>query len=375
MRETDIAPAILAISTSVPDTCITPGDYINFMTELLSLKGRKAAILYDFVKRIEIKKRYSVIQDFKKPSQEWQFFDNLHPSNFPSTEKRNNIYKKEALTLSYSSSQKALEEWGRPRNEITHIIYVSCTGLQAPGIECLLVNRLKLSPTVNRLAINFMGCFGAFRAISVASAIATQNLSHRILIVCTELCSLHAQPDLKVDTIISNALFGDGSASMVIGSRRIEGEQALWEVERCSSAIIDNCQKAMTWDLSNHGFVMRLGSKVPKLFRHHIAKFASSLLDSKTDASDADWPVHPGGKAILKAIEEECKLSREQTQCSWDIISNFGNLSSATFPFVLDLLRKQKRLPWAVGLGFGPGLSMEGILLKKIIHEKSQQST
>ena len=371
MRTATTNPAILAISTSVPKTYMKSEEYIVFMAELLSLEEDKASIMCDFVKRIEIKKRHSVIQDFKKPSQEWKFFNAQYPSEFPSTELRNSIYKKEALKLSYSSAEKVLKNWGRSRNDITHIIYVSCTGLQAPGIECLLVNKLKLLPTVERLAINFMGCFGAFRAISIAKAIAMQNSSHRILIICTEICSLHIQSDLKFDTIISNALFGDGSASMIVGSERIEGEQALWAIENCRSTVIDNSATAMTWDLSNHGFIMRLNSEIPKYFKSQIGKFASSLLDNKINASDADWPIHPGGKAILKAIEEECKLSRKQTQCSWDIIANFGNLSSATFPFVLDLLRKQKRAAFAVGLGFGPGLSIEGTLLEKISYENS----
>jgi|JI9StandDraft_1071089.scaffolds.fasta_scaffold102594_1 predicted naringenin-chalcone synthase len=45
-------------------------------------------------------------------------------------------------------------------------------------------------------------------------------------------------------------------------------------------------------------------------------------------------------------------------------------MSSATFPFVLKKLLKKPqkdRLPFAVGLGFGPGLAMEGILLEELL--------
>ena len=80
-----------------------------------------------------------------------------------------------------------------------------------------------------------------------------------------------------------------------------------------------------------------------------------------------DWAIHPGGKSILQAIEKALNLQPDQTAASWEILSKFGNMSSATFLFVLEFLSRQENLkPWAAGLGFGPGLSAEGILLHRI---------
>jgi predicted naringenin-chalcone synthase len=57
-------------------------------------------------------------------------------------------------------------------------------------------------------------------------------------------------------------------------------------------------------------------------------------------------------------------LQRFQTQSAWETLANYGNMSSSTFLFVLDQLAQQtKRQTWTAGLGFGPGLSIEGILL------------
>ena len=77
----------------------------------------------------------------------------------------------------------------------------------APGIEFSLVDSLTLPRTVNRLGINFMGCFGAFRGFSVARSIANEDENNRILLVCTELCSLHFQANETVHTFIENSLF------------------------------------------------------------------------------------------------------------------------------------------------------------------------
>ncbi len=357
--------AILNIATAVPDVCLAQDQYLDFVTHLLTLDQRYASIVRRFTQRAEINTRHSVIQDFKKSPSEWTFFNANAPDIFPTTQQRNDIYKIHAPALSYTVAKKVLDEWGQPRSHISHIIYVSCTGLQAPGIEFLLMTQLGLAPTTQRLAITFMGCFGAFRALAVANAIAQQDPKHRILIICTELCSLHIQPHLLMDTIIGNALFADGSTAMIVGSGQQSGEKPLWEIERCATAMIENSPHAMTWDVSDSGFVMRLSHEVPAYLRTKIGSFAHSLLDG-IQVSHADWPVHPGGKAILIAIEEVCKLDRRQTQSSWDTLGKYGNMSSATFPFVLLDLSKKSRLPWAIGLGFGPGLSIEGILLKTV---------
>jgi alkylresorcinol/alkylpyrone synthase len=76
---------------------------------------------------------------------------------------------------------------------------------------------------------------------------------------------------------------------------------------------------------------------------------------------------HPGGKRILLAIEEAMGLDRAQTQPSWDVLREYGNLSSAAVLFVLERWMKQHRpRPGAYGLlgALGPGLSTELCLLQ-----------
>lgn len=68
-------------------------------------------------------------------------------------------------------------------------------------MEFLLVNSLGLSRSVSRLSVNFMGCFGALAALRTAQAITTANPTHRVLIVCTELCTLHIQK-MRFDSTI-----------------------------------------------------------------------------------------------------------------------------------------------------------------------------
>lgn len=369
MREQINHPSILALATHVPTIPVTGEAYLSFVTQLLNLDATQSALVARFVTNSMINRRYTVVQDFITPPDQWTFFDHKNSSQLPDTQRRNEVYKKNAPELAYSAAKKALSQWGQSSNEITHIIFVSCTGLMAPGIECLLINKLGLSKNVQRTAINFMGCFGAFRALALAQAMAQQNSNHRILIVCTELCSLHIQPDMNLDTIISNAIFGDGSAAMIIGAYPRNTERPLWDIINCAASIVEFDSTAMSWDISNNGFVMRLAHDVPQHIKNNIHAFAQSVVAQHTTLSECDWAVHPGGKAILQAVEQACALSSDQTKSSWDVHAGFGNMSSATFPFVLEHLRPNQRKQYTLGLGFGPGLSTEGVLLKNVFNE------
>ncbi len=365
MREQAQA-AIFGIATALPDICLQAGDYIDFVTGLQNLDEKKHAIVKRMVERSEIKRRYSVVRDFVTPPEQWTFFDRTNP-NFCDTQKRNEFYKKEAPVLAARAARELLQQWQQPVTDITHIIVVSCTGVMAPGIEFLLLKELGLASNVQRLGINFMGCFGAFRALAVAQALALQSATNRILIVCVELCSLHIQSDMLLDTIIGNALFGDGAVAFLVGAQPRSVERPLFSIVRCASSMIECSLDAMTWDISNHGFVMRLSQEIPEFIRRKIHAFAQDLLPPGYEQEDVTWAIHPGGRAIVAAIEEACGLMRDQTSSTWHVMAEYGNMSSATIPFVLKHISEQKKQrPWTLGLGFGPGLSIEGILLNHV---------
>lgn len=360
--------SILGVATAIPEICVLPHEYVDFMQQLLDLTDAQAAIVNRFVERSEIKKRYTVIQDYKKHEDDWTFFSALRPRSLPCTKQRNDLYKQEAPKLAYQAADKLLQEWGGNRQDITHLIFVSCTGLLAPGIEFLLLDQLKLSASTERIALNFMGCFGSFRALAIANAIAQQNPAHRILIVATELCSLHIQGDLEIDTLVGNALFADGAAALLVGMVDGAFEKPMWDIIRYSSFALQDCHHAMTWDISNQGFVMRLSNQVPEHLRTKIGEFTQRLAGSDCTLQKSDWAIHPGGKSILQAIEQACQLDRIHTESSWQTLAQFGNMSSATIPFVLQHLQARQQFDWTIAVGFGPGLSVEGILLKNVDH-------
>jgi predicted naringenin-chalcone synthase len=359
-----VSSTILSVATAVPGHYFSQEDAAEKMIDMLGLNQEKSSALRTLYQHSAINRRHSVIEDFNKERSKWHFWGSDYPNQVPGMSQRNEIYQQEAPRLAYEAAKKAIERWGGDPGAITHVISVSCTGMVAPGIEFDLTQMLKLNPTVNRLGINFMGCFGAFKGLSVARAFAMENPCHRILVVCTELCSLHLQADLDPETTIANSLFADGAAAVIVGQEPLPHETPLWVINKTHSLKLDDTRDKMGWKASDRGFLVRLSYTVPVHIGRAIKAFVEQFVPETPSWKECGWAIHPGGKSILQAVERALSIGREQTQTSWDVLANYGNMSSATFLFILErLLMQRDRFPCLVGLAFGPGLSMEGMLL------------
>ncbi|SCA64233.1 hypothetical protein SCG7086_CW_00010 [Chlamydiales bacterium SCGC AG-110-P3] len=358
---------ILALDTEVPKTCVSQEEFSSVATRLLGIPNSKTRLLNRIVAGSQIKKRHVILADFLDDASQEMFFRRDDKGQLPGTGKRNQLYKKEAPKLAEAVCYKTLKQWGGDPKAITHVISVSCTGMIAPGIEFLLIKLLGLSRNVERLGINFMGCFGAFKGIAIAKALAMENANHRILVVCTELCSLHFQEDQNTDTMVANSIFADGAAAVIVGVEPRKGEKPLFEIHNQGSAALDDSLDDMTWEATDHGYQMRLSASVPTLLENNILPFARRIIGSTPSFNQCMWAVHPGGRSILESVAKACALQREQLSASWKVLNDYGNMSSPTFLFVLsEGLKCLCQKKWVVGLGFGPGLSIEGLLLKRV---------
>jgi len=73
---------------------------------------------------------------------------------------------------------------------------------------------------------------------------------------------------------------------------------------------------------------------------------------------------------IIQAISDQLSIDKDQAMDSWEVLRKFGNMSSASLVFVLDNMRR-RQLPahqtWVPALAFGPGLNVEGSLLRRSV--------
>lgn len=353
-----MTPTILAIGKSLPAYSMNQMEIAKRLTDIMDLTDEEAWMLEKIYKNSAIQKRYSVLPDIIQPA--------CKQMPVIGMSERNAHYRKEAPKLAEHAAVDVLKNWNRSPNDITHVISVSCTGVMTPGLEFLIANKLNLPLNTTLLGVNFMGCHGAFKALKVASKIAKDNPKNRILVVATELCSLHFKTRGDLESVVIQSLFADGSAAVIIGSDLLPSEHSLFEFidEQCLA--IENSQEDMTWHAADEGFDMTLSAQVPHIISCHIKPFAEKLTGEKTNVSDCEWAIHPGGKAIVESVEKALQIDRSATISSWNVLNKYGNLSSATFLYVLeDIANRGGSKEKVIGLGFGPGISVEGISLKK----------
>jgi len=313
-----------------------------------------------------ISSRYSVLPDYSQDPAEWSFYpptENLEP--FPSLEERMEIFNREAVDLSARAITDCLKNEASLK-EITHLITVTCTGLSAPGLDLQLIECLDLPKNIFRTSVNFMGCYAAIHALKIADAFCNSDPNAKVMIVCTELCTLHFQQQATFDNITSSLLFGDGSAAVLVtGSADKSGGYPLLGFY---GEVMPKGKKDMSWELSSTGFTMTLSGYVPALIEEDFNNLVEHALAKHGIPRNqvTHWSIHPGGKKILEAIEKSLSLPKENLDASYQILRNYGNMSSPTILFVLknilndlDKVGNQK----VFGAAFGPGLTMETFIV------------
>ena len=267
--------------------------------------------------------------------------------------------------MAVRAARTALEESGVDPTDLTHLVTVSCTGFQAPGVDIGLIKELELPSSVERTHVGFMGCHGAFNGMRVARAFADSVPNARILLCATEICSIHYHYPWNPKRIVGNALFGDGAAALVGVSDQLAPKDAWREVAN-GSRLFANSEFAMTWTIGNHGFEMNLSAKVPQLIATNVRPWLEDWLKCQGLALGdvASWAIHPGGPRIIASVEEALGLIPGVAWASREILTNFGNMSSPTVLFILERLRREGSLRPCVALGFGPGLVAEAALFR-----------
>jgi predicted naringenin-chalcone synthase len=345
---------IIEINTAVPRYKHQQKDLMNFMLNVYQLDDIEKRTLRFLYHKSAIETRYSVIKDFSLCKDEWTF---IPPDLqfFPTIDTRMDWYNKEALQLGIQACTPLLKEGPT----ITHLITVSCTGMSAPGLDILLLQSLNLDSTVVRTSINFMGCYAAIHALKMAHYICAAEKNAEVLIVCVELCTLHFQQPNTPDNISSSLLFADGAAAVLVSNRQPINSIKL---QNFFSYVSLRGNDSMAWNISKDGFLMKLTNYVPQIIEEDIALLVKNSL-SKSNLSINNiqhWCIHPGGRKILEAFEKSIQLSKSDLMYAYNILLNYGNMSSPTVLFVLQqIMTNAQKNDHIFGCAFGPGLTIE----------------
>jgi predicted naringenin-chalcone synthase len=357
-------PATIAgIATALPTHRISQSDAAE-IARAFSCETAEQDRTFSAIFRLSgVETRHSVVLDASEHDLACR--QSFYGEASPTTARRMERYEAHAGPLAVEAARGALDEAGIEPRRVTHVVTVSCSGFATPGVDHALIRRLALPSGVERTHVGFMGCHGLLNGLRVARAFVEADATACVLLCAVELCSLHFQYGWDAERMVANALFADGAAAMMVVSASSRPAPATYTVLASGSALLPDCEDAMSWRIGDHGFTMTLSQKVPELIGRHVRPWLSDWLARHDLSIEAvgSWAVHPGGPRILSVFGEAAGLDGSALATSFGVLADYGNMSSATIGFVLQRLRAAGAARPCVALGFGPGLAVEAALL------------
>jgi predicted naringenin-chalcone synthase len=98
-----------------------------------------------------------------------------------------------------------------------------------------------------------------------------------------------------------------------------------------------------------------------------VQTFLKNSVSFQVSLDDCDWLMHPGGKSILLSVQDALDIPTEKNISAWNVLRDYGNMSSATILFVMDDARRSTpKDKFSMAVAFGPGLSVEIALMRKL---------
>ena len=245
------------------------------------------------------------------------------------------------------------------------LIHVTCTGYRSPSAAQVLVSKQGWTGKTTVTHAYHMGCLAALSAIRIGRGFVSLG-QKEVDIVHTELCTLHFHPSLNSDEqLVALSLFGDGLIKYTL---RPKAKGPAFRILAQYEEMIAETEEVMKWECESWGLKMTLSKEIPKLIYKSIAPFVHRLVGEHS-FENTYFAIHPGGPKIVELIGRKLKLSKEQLSATEKILYNCGNMSSATLPHIWEEILHNANYPYGsliVGIAFGPGLTMSGILLEKV---------
>jgi alkylresorcinol/alkylpyrone synthase len=283
--------------------------------------------------------------------------------------KSNDAFLRVGTDLGEAAVRDGLARAGLSPADVSHLWFVTVTGISTPSLDARLMNRLGLPASVKRTPIFGLGCMAGAAGVARASDALRPFPGEVAVMLSVELCSLTLQrDDASVTNVIASGLFGDGAAAVVLQGGARPRPQGAPRVLATRSVFYPDTEWVMGWDVVDTGFKVVLSARVPEVVETRIGADVDAFLAAQglDRGRIRHWVAHTGGPKVLEAFRRGLGLPEAAVERSWRSLREVGNLSSASVLFVLgDLLDAGEARPGDLGLlaAMGPGFSAELVLL------------
>nr|AIY34670.1 chalcone synthase [Ornithogalum saundersiae] len=369
---------VLAIGTATPKNAVYQEEYPDYYFRITN--SEHMTDLKEKFKRMcdksMIRKRYMHLnEELLKEN------PNMCAYMAPSLDARQDMVVVEVPKLGKVAASAAIKEWGRPKSAITHLIFCTTSGVDMPGADYQLTKLLGLRPSVSRFMMYQQGCFAGGTVLRLAKDLAENNRGARVLVVCSEITAVtfRGPSESHLDSMVGQALFGDGAGALIVGADPdLSVERPIFQVASASQTILPDSEGAIDGHLREAGLTFHLLKDVPGLISKNIERSLSEAFSPLgiDDWNSIFWIAHPGGPAILDQVEQKVGLKAERMRATREVLREYGNMSSACVLFIMDEMRRRSRdegmattgegLDWGVLFGFGPGLTVETVVLRSV---------
>jgi alkylresorcinol/alkylpyrone synthase len=347
---------IHAIGTAVPEYSLGPEGTVELFRQATS-NPRTSRLLQSLVRLSGVERRHLAVLEYQQSNQEGDSFFRkvaVQPAG-PGMSERTLLFGKIAGPLVL----RALHRFTPAElASINLLVTASCTHASAPGLEGPILAHTPVPRTVDRWNLGFMGCSAGLAALRLVHQTARDGM--QALIVACELSSLQFQYTDRLDQLTANVLFADGAAAVAVSSA-----PSHVRVLDCRCVGLPEAADQMTWQAADHGLEIALARELPDTIGTVLPGVVGDFLkhNNLSPTQVNHWLVHPGGPQILDSVEKCLSLSPDALALSRNVLRNYGNMSSPTIFFILNKLLAKTPRGNIVALAFGPGLTIEMVLL------------
>lgn len=368
-----VSPCVGGSATALPAHHYSQADLAALARTTLPGLTADEEVLARFFRRVGVTERHLAL-----PAEEYARLDGM--------EARSKAWLEVSLELGERAVVSALADAGIEASDIRFFATTTVTGIAVPSLEARLMNRLPFRADTKRVPLFGLGCLGGAAGLARTAEYLRAYPEEAALFLSVELCSLTLQrDDASTANLISAGLFGDGAAAVVLfgadhptagrtGAARVRESShsrpcASPRVVDSRSVFFPDTERVMGWDVVDTGFKVVLSPAVPTLVRAEVPAAVDALLaDHGLEREDiAAWVSHPGGPAVIAALEEGLGLPPEALEPTRQHLRDVGNLSSASVLFLLDAHRRALQPPpgsYGVLMAMGPAFCAELVLLR-----------
>ncbi|XP_019175997.1 PREDICTED: 3-ketoacyl-CoA synthase 7 [Ipomoea nil] len=294
----------------------------------------------------------------------------------------------EIETVLFSVVKNLLEKHNVSPGSIDIVVSNCSLFCPTPSITSMVINKFGLRSNVKSFSLCGMGCSAGILSIGVVKDILKVHKNSLALVVSMEAITSNAYFGSVKSMILTNTLFRTGGVAILLSNKRQDRKRAKYRLKhlvRTHMGEDDDSYHSVFQENDESGHMgvylsRNLLQVAGKALRTNISDlaprvlpfselllYACSLLPRRKAGptytpnfkkSFEHFCIHAGGRAVIDAVEESLRLSKEDAEASRMTLYRFGNTSSSSIWYELCYLEAKGRVKkgdrvWQIAFGSG----------------------